>query len=186
MTAQGDVNIASVVFPFSGRRLMEAVDQLDHTASFALLIRDSNRNGRVWRNVGGFPAITYNVSQEDVDCAHRAMVHTGEMCLAAGATRLYPAALRMQVLEGAAGLDRFRKARLSAADIAWTSYHPLGTCKMGKDPKTSVVDLDHQTHDLPGLFIADGSTVPSSLGVNPQITIMAMATRAAEKIADKL
>jgi len=114
------------------------------------------------------------------------MVHTGEMCLAAGATRLYPAALRMQVLEGAAGLDRFRKARLSAADIAWTSYHPLGTCKMGKDPKTSVVDLDHQTHDLPGLFIADGSTVPSSLGVNPQITIMAMATRAAEKIADKL
>jgi len=41
-------------------------------------------------------------------------------------------------------------------------------------------------HDVPGLFIADGSTVPGPLGVNPQLTIMAMATRAAGKIADKI
>ena len=67
-----------------------------------------------------------------------------------------------------------------------TSYHPLGTCKMGLDPKTSVVGLDHETHDLPGLFIVDGSTVPGPLGVNPQVTIMAMATRAAGLIAEKL
>jgi choline dehydrogenase-like flavoprotein len=53
---------------------------------------------------------------------------------------------------------------------------------MGPDPKASVVGLDHQTHDLPGLYVVDGSTVPTALGVNPQIVIMAMATRAAEKI----
>jgi choline dehydrogenase-like flavoprotein len=55
---------------------------------------------------------------------------------------------------------------------------------MGKDPKTSVVDTNHQTHDVRGLYIVDGSTVPGPLGVNPQLTIMAMATRAAEKIAE--
>jgi len=49
-----------------------------------------------------------------------------------------------------------------------------------------VVGLDHETHDVPGLFVVDASTVPGPLGVNPQITIMAMANRAAEKIAEKI
>jgi choline dehydrogenase-like flavoprotein len=49
-----------------------------------------------------------------------------------------------------------------------------------------VVDARHETHDVGGLYIVDGSTVPGPLGVNPQITIMAMATRAAEKIAEAL
>jgi choline dehydrogenase-like flavoprotein len=70
--------------------------------------------------------------------------------------------------------------------VMWTSYHPLGTCKMGLDPRTSVVGLDHEAHDVPGLFIVDGSTVPGPLGVNPQITIMAMATRAAVRIAARM
>ena len=81
---------------------------------------------------------------------------------------------------------RFRELDMSASDLMLTSYHPLGTCKMGKDPKTSVVDLNHEMHDLPGLFVVDGSTVPGPLGVNPQITIMAMATRAAERISEVL
>ncbi len=57
---------------------------------------------------------------------------------------------------------------------------------MGTDPRTSVVGLDHQVHDVPVSTWSSGSTVPSALGVNPQLTIMAMATRAAEKIAEAL
>jgi choline dehydrogenase-like flavoprotein len=117
---------------------------------------------------------------------HRSMIHAAEMSLEAGAKKLYPVVMGVPVLEGRRGLDAFRKMKLSAANILWTSYHPLGTAKMGKDPKTSVVDLDHQVHELPGLHIVDASTVPGPLGVNPQITIMAMANRAAERIADQL
>jgi choline dehydrogenase-like flavoprotein len=187
LTAQGDVNIANVVFGFSGRRLMAALEDMGRTASFALLLRDSStKNGRVWRSAFGFPAITYNVAQKDADLAHAGMVHAGEMALAAGATRLFPASMKMPILEGPADWARFRKARLGPGDVMWTSYHPLGTCKMGLDPRTSVVGLDHETHDVPGLFIVDGSTVPGPLGVNPQITIMAMATRAATRIAARL
>jgi choline dehydrogenase-like flavoprotein len=57
---------------------------------------------------------------------------------------------------------------------------------MGRNPRTSVVDLSHEVHDVRGLYVVDGSTVPGPLGVNPQLTIMAMATRAAVKIDERL
>jgi choline dehydrogenase-like flavoprotein len=50
----------------------------------------------------------------------------------------------------------------------------------------SAIDLDHQCHAVPGLFVADGSAVPGPPGVNTQVTIMAVATRAAERIAEAL
>jgi choline dehydrogenase-like flavoprotein len=184
--AQPDLNIAAAVLPFAGRRLMETLGRVDQLAYFALLIRDSTRNGRVWRDVGGLPAITYSVAAADVERLHRAMVRTGEMCLAAGAKRLHPTALKMRALAGARDLDAFRKAKFGPSDFIWTSYHPLGTCKMGPDPATSVVDTSHEAHDVSGLYVVDGSTVPGPLGVNPQLTIMAMATRAAAKIAERL
>jgi len=165
---------------------MDALDRADHLAAFALLVHDSSQNGRVWRDVSGVPLITYNLTEEDVDRMHRAMIHAGELCLAAGAKRLYAVTLKNNVIESPRDFETFRKQKLSASDIVWTSYHPLGTCKMGHDPKTSVVGTDHQTHDVPGLYIVDGSTVPGPIGVNPQITIMAMAARAAQKIADRL
>jgi choline dehydrogenase-like flavoprotein len=185
--AQPALNVAALLFPFTGRRLMATLDEVDRMASFALLIRDAVGSGRVWgRDVGGVPAITYNVSSEDVHRMHRAMIHAGEMCLAAGAKKLYPVTLSNPILNGEGDLDAFRRSKPEPGNFVWVSYHPLGTSKMGTDARTSVVGIDHQTHDVAGLYIVDGSSVPSAPGVNPQLTIMAMATRAAEGIADRL
>jgi len=185
--AQPTRNIAALLFPFTGRRLMATLDRMDHLASFAILLHDSTRNGRVWgRDVAGFPGITYNVTRADVARMHRAMVRVGEMCLAAGAKELYPVMISSPVIEGSREFDTFRGLKTAAGDYVWLSYHPLGTCKMGRDPETSVVGLNHETHDVAGLYVVDGSTVPGPLGVNPQLTIMAMATRAAEKIDERL
>ena len=76
--------------------------------------------------------------------------------------------------------------RLKARDFELTAYHPLGTARMGHDPRTSVVDTDLQAHDLPGLHICDGSVIPTSPAVNPQMTIMALAMRAARRLAERL
>ncbi|HKG92246.1 MAG TPA: GMC family oxidoreductase [Gemmatimonadaceae bacterium] len=60
--------------------------------------------------------------------------------------------------------------------------HLLGTCRMGTDPGDSVVDADCRAHDVPNLFICDGSVFPSATGVNPSLTIEAIAARTADRI----
>ncbi|MEZ4414646.1 MAG: GMC family oxidoreductase [Gemmatimonadota bacterium] len=63
-------------------------------------------------------------------------------------------------------------------------FHLLGTARMGNDARTSVVDATHRTHDVPNLFICDGSSMVSSGRGQPTMTIMALAFRAAERIID--
>jgi len=66
--------------------------------------------------------------------------------------------------------------------MAGGSSHYLGTCRMGKNPKTSVVDPWCRTHDVPNLFIGDGSVFVTVGAVNPALTISSLATRSAEGI----
>ncbi|WP_368073669.1 GMC family oxidoreductase [Tateyamaria omphalii] len=61
--------------------------------------------------------------------------------------------------------------------------HPLGTLRFGTDPATSVLRPDCRTHDLDNLYVADGSFMPSSMGVNPSLTIAANALRVGDLIA---
>ncbi len=60
--------------------------------------------------------------------------------------------------------------------------HQAGTCRMGNDPKTSVVNRDCRVHDMPNLFVIDGSVHVTNGGFNPALTIMAVAYRAAAGI----
>jgi len=60
----------------------------------------------------------------------------------------------------------------------------MGTARMGDDPATSVVDRHNQAHDVPNLYIADSSSLPTGGGVNPTSTIQALAARCAEHIWD--
>ncbi|MCL2778684.1 MAG: GMC family oxidoreductase N-terminal domain-containing protein [Polyangiaceae bacterium] len=185
LTAQPDTNVAASLFPLTGKPLMNVLESLPHLAGLGLLIRDHSANGRVWRDVGGRPLITYHVTPEDRALLQAGMVHCMEMLLAAGATRFYPTLASMPIVLPHQ-IGEFRAMLPRAADYSFVSYHPLGTCRMGKDPRNSVVGLDHQTHDVRRLYIADGSTVPGPLGVNPQLTIMSMAVRAADRIHDAL
>jgi choline dehydrogenase-like flavoprotein len=64
------------------------------------------------------------------------------------------------------------------------AVHLLGTCRMGNDPKTSVIDADHRTHDVKNLFLCDGSSLVTSGRGQPTMTIEALAFRAADRIRD--
>lgn len=64
--------------------------------------------------------------------------------------------------------------------------HELGGCRMGTDPKRSVVNAHCQSHDVPNLYVCDGSVFPSASEKNPTHTIMALASRTADHIAGRL
>ena len=63
--------------------------------------------------------------------------------------------------------------------------HLVGGCRMGTDPRTSVIDADHRAWGVPNLFVADGSVMPTQGAANPALTIMALASRLAERLAAK-
>lgn len=164
-----------------GPELIRLAESFDHVASFGLMIEDTSR-GSV-RAVAGQPVISYWLTEQDVAHIKRGVDVLAQIYFAAGARRVHVPVNGFDVIESPDDLARLRRATIRPWDLDLSAYHPLGTARMGVDPRSSVVDASHQVHDVPGLYVVDGAAVPTSLGVNPQITIMALATRAAEKIA---
>jgi choline dehydrogenase-like flavoprotein len=80
-----------------------------------------------------------------------------------------------EILEAAGGEDVWSADRTA---------HLLGTCRMGDDPSDSVVNRDCRAHDVPNLYICDGSVFPTSTAVNPSLTIEAVAARTADRIVE--
>ncbi len=88
-------------------------------------------------------------------------------------------------IDGAFDFTRNVLLEAGASSVRWTGLittHVQGTCRMGSDPKRSVVDADAQSWDVPRLYVGDGSVVPRTLSVNPSLTIMALADRLAEHL----
>lgn len=172
------------LMPQIGPELVELAEGFDRVASFGLMVEDTSR-GRV-RLVGDQPVITYNLNDADLGRMKRGIDILTQVFLAAGAERVLLPVHGFNEVHNENDLARFRQTRIRPHDLEVSAYHPLGTARMGADPRTSVVDAEHQVHDTPGLYVVDGASVPSSLGVNPQVTIMALATRAADKLARRL
>jgi choline dehydrogenase-like flavoprotein len=178
------VDFGVSTLPMLGKKIIETAERFDHAAMFGFMTEDSSR-GRV-RSRGGKPFITYVLNDQDVAKVKRAFELIARLFFAAGAKSVSVLANGFEELKNEGDLAAFRRARLSARDLDITAYHPLGTARMGLDPSTSVVGIDHQVHDCRDLYVVDGAAVPSSLAVNPQLTIMALATRAAEGLDQRL
>ena len=167
-----------------GPELVRLAEGFDRVSSFGFMVEDTSR-GRV-SELRGQPMIYYSLTDQDVAHIKRGMDVLAQVFFAAGAHTVQTPINGFEILRGEADLQRLRRSSIKAWDLDLSAYHPLGTARMGRDPATSVVGPDHQVHDTPGLYVVDGAAVPSSLGVNPQVTIMALATRAAEKIAARV
>jgi choline dehydrogenase-like flavoprotein len=167
-----------------GPDLIRLAESFDHVASFGFLVEDTSR-GRV-SAVMGQPVIQYWLADKDVAHIKRGLDVLAQVFFAAGARAIHTPIAGHEILRSPDDLVALRRAKVRPWDLDLSAYHPLGTARMGVDPAHSVVGPDHQVHDTAGLYVVDGAAVPTSLGVNPQVTIMALATRAAEKIAAAL
>jgi choline dehydrogenase-like flavoprotein len=159
----------ALALPLTGARHAAAMSSYRHLAQFGLMVSDSSR-GRVHLGAGrsSRPLIRYDLAAADVAKFRVGLRRLQELFAAAGAREVY--------LPLASGIE---PERLRARDLKLLAFHPLGTARADADPARGVLDSDLRVHGVRGLHVADGSVMPSSLGVNPQLTIMALATRLA-------
>ena len=179
------LELTSATLPGFGPDHMETMERFDRSLVFGFLVKDVSR-GRVRVGQGGRPRLRYWLGEPDRARLQRGMALLCRVFFAAGAQEVRPGVAGWERLRDVREVDALDGARIPARHFDLTAYHPLGTARLGNDPLRSVVDATHETHDVHNLFVCDGSAVPSSLGVNPQLTIMALATRASGFIARRL
>jgi len=178
-------DLSAVALAGFGPSFTAFMEQFDHTFGFGFMVKDTSR-GRVTANRDGTPSISYWLNDHDLAQVRRGFGILARVYFAAGAKEVRVPVRGHERLRSLRDVQDLEQARFAARHVDLTAYHPLGTARMGVDPLASVVDGTHETHDTTNLFVVDGSAVPSSLGVNPQLTIMAMALRAARFVGERL
>jgi choline dehydrogenase-like flavoprotein len=157
---------AAMSLPLSGARHAAAMADYRHLAQFGMMVSDSSR-GSV-RTVAGRPLIRYDLIDADLHRFRTGLARMRELFEAAGAHEVY-----LPLPDGVTP----ERARLR--DLKLMAFHPLGTARADARPSHGVIDGELAVHGVHGVYVADGSAIPSSLGVNPQMTIMALVTRLA-------
>ena len=168
--------------PGFGPAFTERAAGLPHLAMFGGMIHDEG-GGRIRRGPGREPIMTYRMDRQDRARLPQLIRRLGEAFIAAGARELYAPVLGSPPMTP----DVFRSfefERVPGRRFECTSQHPLGTTRMGDRFDNSVVDTWGRTWDVDNLYIVDGGVIPTSLGVNPQLSIMAMALRLARGILE--
>ena len=142
-------------------------------------------NGRVKVDRNGRTSIQYRLGHEDQRRVRASMVASARMHLAMGASEVATMHASPVVVRSERDLATIETASLAPNRLAMFSAHVNGTCRMGVDPASSGATPEGERHGVRGLYISDGSLLPTSLGVNPQETIMAVATVLAERMATR-
>jgi choline dehydrogenase-like flavoprotein len=184
---QYTTGLAASATPFTtAEEHKQALSELRGTATTIGLVRDSG-GGRVELDGDGRALPFYDLTEpRDVATTHRALEAQVRLHHAAGARRILVLAAGAPTWRVGDDLEAFvagvREIPLRAGGMRLFSAHQMGTCRMGTDPATSVADPRGELHDVPGVWIGDGSAFPTSSGTNPMISIMALASRTSDHV----
>ena len=180
----GPPDYLAMAVPFSGPAHRELMLDYRRVAQFGLMIEDTSRGrvatGRLARRAGR-PIVRYDLNAHDTRTIQRGVERLAELLFAAGARRvILPVGAVPELRDGDLGPLRAHTA--TAGELKLMAFHPLGTARMAGRPAAGVLDAAGAVHGTTGLHVCDGSAVPTALGVNPQLTIMALATRLADRL----
>lgn len=172
----------------AGGRFRDRMAQLGHTAFVGVLLRDRD-GGRVTVDRAGEPVITYRLSRYDAGHLREGIARAAELLEAAGAREIWvPSARPARYRPGSPAARATWLARLDSDGygpnrLLLATFHQMASCRMGDTPAHSVVNPDHQVWGIRGLYAADAGVFPSASGVNPMLTVMGIAHRAAQHLA---
>ena len=157
--------------------------------SLIVLVRDGaergHSDGEVRARPDGSTSIRYRLNPRDAPQLEAGMVAAARLHFAAGAREVVSAHATPVVLRSPDRLDLLRGRPLGPNQVTLSTAHVNGTCRLGADRTTAGTDPQGEVYGAPGVFVADGSLLPTALGVNPQETIMALATIVSERIASR-
>ena len=165
---------SAVTIPGFGAAHMRAMRNFGRLAVLSAMVHDETM-GHVYLARDGRPALRYPMLESDSAQLALGLRSAAKLLLAAGA--------REVIVPGIPPIRATREKDLAAVDASFarphglpmTAVHPMGTMRMGEDPRVSVVRSTGEHHHVKGLFVLDGSLFPTSLGGPPQIPIYSMA-----------
>lgn len=181
--APAQPGLAAIAIPEFGAIHRQLMSEYPHSSNIIILVRDSG-SGRVELDDEGEVVVKYAMHERDRRSMVEGMKFAARLMHAAGALHLH--SLHAEIVD--ADLSRGGNGKALAkfdAEIdrrgiepnrfVLFSAHQMGTCRMGADPHTAVVNRFGECHEVKGLYVADGSIFPSAAGINPMLTIMALA-----------
>ena len=155
-------------------------------AMAGVMIRDES-NGNITLSEKGNPKINYKLGDSEINDLKEGIKELAGLLFDAGAEKVITGHAEITELTSRAEIENLintieSEHQNGKINLKLGSAHPQGGNRMGDDPTKCVVDVNCKVYDFNNLFVCDASVFPSSLGVNPQITVMSLATMTAENI----
>lgn len=171
--------------PGFGRKHAALMQAYPKTAVIAAMLHDETR-GEVDADRHGRPRIRYELSVDDAAALWRGVHAAAEILLAAGAKQIMVPLAAPLLARTPAELAPLLGHRYRPLDPLLTSVHPMGSLPIGGDARRAVLDPQGRHHQLQGLYVADGSVFPTSLGGPPQLSIYATGRKIARTVCADL
>jgi choline dehydrogenase-like flavoprotein len=160
--------------------------QASRMVAFIAIVRDRN-GGRIELARDGGVNVRYAPATPERGLLRAGMLELARLHRAAGARSVAPLLTPPLTWEDGAPFDPYLaelgRRPISSNRILLFSAHQMGTCRIGTSARDSVADPDGQVWGIPGLYVKDASDFPTASGVNPMLSILALARRTAHGMA---
>ncbi len=166
----------------AGREHQEAMLGFGHLGSIGVHLSDESA-GRVGIAGDGSLRVTYRLTDEDARRLTFGIARAAKVHFAAGAVEVYPNIGRVPILRPGQ-LPEFEATSFAPSELRLEAFHPMGTARISADPGEGVCATDGSVNGARDLYVADASLFPTSVGVNPMMTIIAFAKKIAAGIAE--
>ena len=170
--------------PGTGSEHQDRLLHYGNVASTGVHLSDRSE-GRVGLARDGSLRITYRLTADDARRLSFGIARAAELFFAAGAREVYPQIAGLPTV-APEHLRELEASPPSPSALRLEAFHPMGTARMNADPGRGVVGTDGGVYRAERLYVADGSLFPCSIGVNPMMTIIAMASRVSRSLAERL
>ena len=168
--------------PGTGAEHQRSLLDFGHVGSIGVHLSDRSE-GRIGLGNDGALRATYRLTRADTDRIAFGIARAAEVHFAAGATEVYPNIPRFGVLKPG-DLAAFEAARIRPSELRLEAFHPMGTARIAADPRQGACAPDGSVRGTRSLYVADASLFPTSVGVNPMMTIIAFAKQVSRGIAE--